>query len=360
MSGPLLPAQQPAPTDSSATSTQPSPQPIVIEQRIDARPRGGFRSWLLYVVLMGSLAANFGMFSAYQEYFADTSGPSEHYHSGEKGASNSKLALIRVSGTIMPPFTDRILKSIKHAKDDSKVKGVLLVVNSPGGLVADSHQIYHRLAELRETKPVVVYMESMAASGGYYVAMGAGEKGKIFAEPTTWTGSIGVIIPRYEVAQLAEKWGIKSDPLKTGKFKDALSPFRELSPDERQVWDNILNQAFDQFLHVIDDNRPKLNFDQVKALATGQVYTAQDALKNGLIDAIGYEEDALNELKKAANLEQARVITYRYQLGLVDVLTGSTQAPDPAAEWRALLEATIPRAMYYFSWGPIVPVPAAN
>lgn len=336
------------------------PQPIVIEQRIDTRPRSWLKSWLFYAILMASLAANVSMYSAYEEYFASASGPIEHYHSGDKDASDSKIALIRISGSIMPPFTDRVLKNIKHAKEDDKVKGVLLVINSPGGFVADSHQIYHRLVELRETKPIVVSMESLAASGGYYVAMGAGEKGKIFAEPTTWTGSIGVIIPHYEVTQLAEKWGVKSEPLKTGKFKDALSPFRELGDDERKVWDNILNQTFEQFLHVIDDNRPKLDYAQVKELATGQIYTAQDALKNGLVDVIGYEEDALRELKKMTGLEKARVVTYHHHLGLIDVLAGSVETRDPSAQLRAMLEGAIPRAMYYFSWVPALPGPSAE
>src|SRR4029077_5357237 len=120
-----------------------------------------------------------------------------------------------VNGTIMPPFTKRILQSIDHAKDDKHVKGVVLVVDSPGGLVSDSHQIYHRLKELGKTKPIFVSMKSLAASGGYYVSMGAGEEGRIFAEPTTWTGSIGVIMPRYEVVELAKKVGIDSKPLKT-------------------------------------------------------------------------------------------------------------------------------------------------
>jgi protease-4 len=103
----------------------------------------------------------------------------------------------------MTPFSDRVIKTIKKVRDDKDVKGVLLAVDSPGGTVTNSHQIYHELKKLAEQKPVVVSMGSLAASGGYFVAMGAGPKGKIFAEPTTWTGSIGVIIPHYEVTEVA-------------------------------------------------------------------------------------------------------------------------------------------------------------
>jgi len=120
-------------------------------------------------------------------------------------------------------------------------------------------------------------MSSLAASGGYFVAMGAGPKSKIFAEPTTWTGSIGVIIPHYEVSDAATKLGIRAAPLKTGEFKDSLSPFRELTPRDKEVWDNILNQSFELFLEVIDENRDTLDMAKTRALATGQVYTAKDA-----------------------------------------------------------------------------------
>src|SRR6266576_4494251 len=117
-------------------------------------------------------------------------------------------------------------------------------------------------------------MGSMAASGGYFVAMGAGTKAKIFAEPTTWTGSIGVIIPHYELTEVAQKIGFKAAPLKTGEFKDSLSPFRELTPRDKEVWDNILTQSFDLFLDVIDENRDTLTKPQVRELANGQIYTA--------------------------------------------------------------------------------------
>ncbi len=175
----------------------------------------------------------------------------------------------------MPPFTERILKSLERAEDDPEVRGVLLIVDSPGGLVADSHQIYHRLTRLREKKPVAVSMRRMAASGGLYVAMGAGPQGMIFAEPTTWTGSIGVIIPRYEISELAEKVGVEPGSLKTGELKDSLNPIRPLSEQEIKVWNEILAESLDQFIDVIDQNRDTLDNAEVRELATGQVYTAK-------------------------------------------------------------------------------------
>jgi len=268
--------------------------------------------------------------------------------------SEDKIALLEVEGTIMPPFTERWLQTIKAIADDKAVKGVVLRIDSPGGLVADSHQIYHRLKELSEKKPVYVAMQRMAASGGYYIAMGAGTQGKIYAEPTTWTGSIGVIIPRYDVSKLAEKWEIKVEPLTTGPFKDALSPFRELTEPERAVWKEIIDDAFQRFVTVIDENRQQLDEAGVKKLATGQVYTANQALANGLVDKIGFLEDALEDLKAQLGLETVRVVSYQLKPTLSDLLMGS-KASETDIRLQALMDATVPRAMYLCSWGLGVP-----
>ncbi|RLS55729.1 MAG: signal peptide peptidase SppA, partial [Planctomycetota bacterium] len=189
---------------------------------------------------------------------SQSQGPIEKFVSGD-AHSLQKLAILEMSGTIMPPFTERTLKTIDHLIEDDSVKGVLLSIDSPGGFVADSHQIYARLLKLREKKPIYVAMKRLAASGGYYVAMAAGPSGKIFAEPTTWTGSIGVIIPRYDVSKLATDYGIKSEPLVTGPFKDTLNPFRAMTPEEFTLWSDIMNDAFDRFKGVIDEGRGTLN-----------------------------------------------------------------------------------------------------
>lgn len=340
----------------SPSETEPSPSPVHWPPP-PPPPGPGWRRalrWATVLLLLVSVATNIVLWNLNATLFSSHSGPSEYYHSGSK-QSQDKLAIIEVSGTIMPPFTSRILRSIKQAKDDKHVKGILLQIDSPGGFVADSHQIYHRLKELAEKKPIIVSMGSLAASGGYYVAMGAGPNSRIFAEPTTWTGSIGVIIPRYELVGLKEKLGIDSKPLKTGEFKDALNPFSPLSEKEKAVWDHILDQAFDQFLTVIDEGREKLTKAQVKKLATGQIYTATDALEHGLIDEIGYEETAIEHLKQVASVKNPRVIKYEFSSGVLDLILGSQARVDPAAQWRELLEATVPRAMFYCSWAPAIP-----
>ncbi len=307
----------------------------------------------MLVALIISILFNIGLYSAYREYFAATDKPAEQFHSGEKFADD-KILLLEVQGTIMPPFTKRILNAIDAAREDDRVKGIVLSIDSPGGLVPDSHQIYEKLKELSETKPMVVAMKRLAASGGYYIAMGGGENCRIFAEPTTWTGSIGVIIPRFDASGLAEKVGLAADPLKTGPFKDALSPFRELSEAERDVWSEILDDAYVRFINVISENRGGLDFDATKALATGQIYTADQAKENGLVDEIGYVPDAIDNLKTQLGLEEARVVSYQFPVSLMELVAGSMEAEQPAAQWRDLLEATVPQAMYLCSWAPAI------
>ncbi|QDU08824.1 signal peptide peptidase SppA [Gimesia aquarii] len=310
------------------------------------------RRWLvrgLVLLLLISLIVNLSFYALYQEYFMSSGGPTEQFEAGDRYATE-KIAIISVTGTIMPPFTERILKSIKKAKEDDQVRGILLEIDSPGGFVADSQQIYHRLSELSKKKPIFVYMKRMAASGGYYIAMGSGEDGVIFAEPTTWTGSLGVIIPRFDMSGLAEKVGVVSDPLKTGEFKDALNPFRNLTKRERAIWDHILDESYQRFLNVITDNRKNLDYEQVKKLATGQIYPAIDAKENGLIDEIGYQEDAIAGLQEKIGLKKVRVIKYNHPASLADILLGSAEASQVENRKQALLESTVPRAMYLASW----------
>lgn len=335
----------------------PAPPSIIIQQV----PPGSFwtHRWLvrlLMIALVFSLMYSLKLHSEYQAYFQSDDGPTEKYRSGDKLAKD-KIAVLEVSGTIMPPFTGHFLKAIKRIKEDEHVKGVLLVVDSPGGLVADSDQIYRKLVDLRKTKPIYVSMKRLAASGGVYVAMGCGEDGKIFAEPTTWTGSIGVIIPRYDASKLAEKFGVSSDSLKTGEFKDSLDPLRPLTDRERSLWSVILDESLQRFVNIVDENRKPLDEAKVKELATGQLFTAEQAKANGLIDEIGDEDAAIDALKSQLNLTKARVVEFNFPVSLTELLFGSVQARDPEMQFRKLLEMSVPRAMYFCGNVPaVVPV----
>ncbi|WP_437185917.1 signal peptide peptidase SppA [Planctomicrobium sp. SH668] len=313
--------------------------------------RSGWKTWVigfLVLVLLSSFALNLMLGSMLSVYMTTEDPPIEQYHSGDKKAS-AKIARIVTDFTIMPPHTHRLIDTIKHVAKDDDVKGIMLVIDSPGGLVSDSHQIYHELMKLNKIKPIYVSMKGIAASGGYYIAMGAGPGSPIYAEPTTWTGSIGVIMPRYDASELAKKVGITSDSLVTGPFKETLSPFKAMSESEKAVWDAILNDSFQRFLAVIDDSRENLDRKQVEAIATGQVYTANQALENGLIDKIGYEEDAIEALKLKLGLSEAKVVDFTFPKSLSETLLGATadlsKAQDPVSR---LIDLSTPRAMYYF------------
>ena len=341
-------------TVSPGESTTVAGGTIVVKVESDRPQR---RSNIGSLILLGLLAAS-AMMNLLLIVGAAMSGPSansvQQIHRDGTAGSPDKLAVIQFSGTIMPPFTDRWMEQIRDAVKDDSVKGVLLEIDSPGGLVADSHQLYHELQKLRAVKPVYVAMKRMAASGGYYIAMGGGPDAKIFAEPTTWTGSIGVIMPRYNAAELATKLGVKTEPLVTGPLKGSLSPFRDLRDDERAVWDAIIDDSFQRFIGVIADNRSNLDSDAVKTLATGQVYTTNQALENGLVDEIGFVEDAIGSLADSLNLTEYDVVEYTSPVGFIEVLLGSTATPPGMME--QLMEAGIPRAFYYCSWSPLIPV----
>lgn len=277
----------------------------------------------------------------------------EQHLSGTPGAAD-RIAVINFVGTISPPFTERWLRQIKQAADDQSVKGVVMAIDSPGGFVADSHQLLREIQKMAKTKPVYVAMKRMAASGGYYIAMGIGEQGRIFAEPTTWTGSIGVIIPRYNATELVQKIGLKAEPLVTGPLKDTLNPFREMTDHEKTVWDAIMQDSFDRFVSVIDQSRTQLDDAAVRALATGQIYTANQALENHLVDELGYIEDAVTALAEQLGLPSHEAFEYRSTPGLIDAILG-TQAHDAGTIADHILQASVPKAMYYASWNPWVP-----
>ncbi len=172
---------------------------------------------------------------------------------------------------------------VEEARDDDNVKGVVLVVDSPGGLVADSHQIYHRLKQLSAEKPVYVAMKRIAASGGVLYRDGSWARTER-SLPNLRPGRApsAVIIPRYDLSAMAEKFGVKSDSLTTGPFKDSLNMLKPLSEADRELWGAIMDDSFDRFVEIVAEGRKGLDEETVRTkLATGQVFTANQALENG-------------------------------------------------------------------------------
>ena len=179
--------------------------------------------------------------------------------------------------------------------------------------------------------PVVVSMGGICASGGYYIAMACGHReGVVFAEPTTWTGSIGVIIPHYNVAGLMEKWDIEEDSIKSHPLKALGSPTKKLTEQERAVLQGLVDDSFGRFKEIVQLGRVRFaqNPEQLNAVATGQVFTAKQAVENGLVDKIGFVEDATARAVELAGIDvkDTQVVRYKREAGLMDLMLFGSNA----------------------------------
>ncbi len=253
----------------------------------------------------------FGLESAYREV---------HY-GGDREATD-KIVIITLDEPIYESTARKLIKQLRKAKEDEYVKAIVLKVDTPGGTITASDHIHREIKRLCrsgfETKPVVVSMQGLAASGGYYISAAAN---KIYAEPTTLTGSIGVIAVLPNVADLLDKWGVKWEVFKSGPMKDSGSPFRPMTDQDRKRWKELIQWFFDRFLTVVVECR-KIKMEELKALATGDLYIADEALEHKLIDAIGYLDDAIEAAKQLARLERAHVVEYKSPMSLAELILG--------------------------------------
>ncbi len=369
----------------SEPSDQPRPPLTVVpigRPQPSARSAGGaiFR-FFLWLVFMGSLGLNFLLFMALVgihglgggDGLGGSLGLQEHFHGGKRTAKN-KIAVVKVDGAIMEGMLGYAHKEIEEAAGDGNVKAIVLRINSPGGSISASDDLLRRLVHLREgttpghpssKKPIVVSMASLAASGGYYIAM-AGDP--LLAERTTLTGSIGVYAAFPNLSQAAEKFGFDMIVIKSDALKDSGSPFKPMKPQERQLWQDMVDHAYDQFLTVVEEGRPKLkgklkdNVEKreilagddkigvpfVRKRADGGIFTADKALKYGLVDRIGDLEDAIAEAAKAAGVgDDYKAITYQKPLALIDLLGIRQTAPaQGAAQLADLAQLATPRLWY--------------
>jgi protease-4 len=231
----------------------------------------------------------------------------------------NKVAIIDVDGVILNAKTGGLLgggdnmmstfrERLDAAADDPNVVAVVLRINSPGGAVTASDIMYQDVSRFRGKthKPVVACMMDVAASGGYYLAMSAD---RIYAHPTTVTGSIGVIMELYNAAGLFQMVGVKSNPIKSGPIKDIGNPAREMTAEERAILQGMVDSFYAQFVQVVARGRG-LPEERVRALADGRVYTGLDAQKLGLVDEVGYLEDAIDCAKSLACVKDAKVVAY--------------------------------------------------
>lgn len=329
---------------------------------------------LLVLVLVVSLGLNFGLFMG--KLGLQPGDPSAFYIGAKqrprfqetlvevpKQPTRDKIVHINLDGIISSmemgglfagsmPSVETLKQSLEQAAKDKNVKAIVLRVNSPGGEVTASDIIYNAVKKTAAVKPVVVYMDSVAASGGYYVACGAT---KIVASETTLTASIGVIMENINYSELFGKVGLSMNTFTSGAFKDSLSGARPMREDEKAYIQNLVTQMYERFVGIVSEARgvPK---EQLKTgVADGRVVTGREALAAKLVDQIGYVEDAYALARELGKAPDAAVVKYHREVSLLDALTSaSTQVGDPNAKVQlnvdvgaAALPKLQPGVLYY-------------
>ncbi len=282
-----------------------------------------------------------------------------------QGTGGDKVLLLDLSGIISeaPLFTlgpqapqvsmlARVREELKKAEDDDRVRALVVRINSPGGTATASDILYKELTEFKARRkiPVVAAFMDVGASGAYYVALAADT---IVAHPTTVTGSIGVIMLTLNAEGLLQKVGVSPITIKSGAKKDMGSPFRGLTEEERQIFQGVIDDLYGRFVSLIVKER-HIPEAQVRAFADGRIYTAPQAKELGLVDRVGYLEDAVQAAKQGAKLSEARVIMYHRPRDYRSNIYSGTPAPEPLdtslVQLSSLLIGPGPRFMYL--WWP--------
>jgi len=270
------------------------------------------KKFLIIVAILVGVVVIFGaMYSLFESTSSITSG--------------EKVGLVRIEGPIVD--SKEAVEEIKAYADDSSIKAILLRVDSPGGAVAPSQEIYDEVKRAASIKSVVTSMGSVAASGGYYIAA---PSTKIVANPGTITGSIGVIMEIPNFQGLMDKVGVHSTTIKSGKFKDIASSTRELTPEEKRLLQDVMDNVHQQFIQAVADGRG-MTFEEVAAIADGRIYSGEQAVKVGLVDELGGLEYAKEVAADLAGIPgEPRIVEKEKRGTLIDMLRGelSSKVPD--------------------------------
>lgn len=273
-------------------------------------------------------------------------------------AFKDRIKVINLSGMIMDndeksvfsitDTTSSTIKKLRKAAENPKIKAVLIRINSPGGTVATSQELNQAVTKLKEKKPVYTSMGDICASGGYYVACATD---KIYANPGTLTGSIGVILNGMNFKGLADKLGVQPQVVKSGLFKDIASPYRAMTDDERKILQSLIDDSYDQFVNAVASGR-KMKVDDVKKIADGRIYSGRQAKKNGLVDELGSYQDAIDELqatcKKKYGLSDDLPVDDKSTSGVFESLFDSQQSSSlmpPLMPQSSNLEASFMREL---------------
>ncbi len=260
------------------------------------------------------------------EFFGTAASPTVSTRTVKAGDAAHSIALVTIQGAIdgggSPLEADGMLEfasdQLRAAREDESVRAVILQIDSPGGGLTASDQIHHEVGRLRESgKPVLAWAGSLMASGGYYIAVAADG---IMANPTSTVGSIGVMMQHFQMRELMEKIGVKIDPVTSGEHKDLGSPFREMTPAERAILQQYVDASYARFVDIVARGR-KIDPEKVRAMATGDIYDAETAKRLGLVDEIGYIEDAVAWAEEKAGARGMRVISYSRVVSFMDIFS---------------------------------------
>lgn len=315
-------------------------QYYTVEPPAGARRRktAGWKIWL--IVLAGVLAAGALLSAAYQKLFPGA---------GAAEPDGPYVAVLFVEGTIAAGNTDSwglpfgyqhgfTLDKIDELIADQRNTGLVLFVDSPGGGIYESDELYLKLSEYKENtgRPLYAYMGSMAASGGYYVSAAADQ---IIANRNCWTGSIGVTIGTLvDISGFLERYGIRSVTITSGENKSMGNIMEPMTEEQQAIFQSLVDEAYDQFAGIVAEER-ELSLERVREIADGRIYSAAQALELGLIDGIASYESALADLRSSYGLESSDVIEIRYQdNSFLGRMLGDARLPDfPGGEAGAVL-----------------------
>ena len=329
----------------NATNQPTQPQPVTVNIETDGKSRNRGCFWwtagsILLLFFVGGglflLAIIASFFSSIEDggAFAQTSSSQamirETLISGDSDSPN-KIAVIDIRGVITNAESswnadiansDFICTQIEKAQDDPNVQAVILRLDTPGGEVTAADKIYHAICELRKktNKPVIASMGSVAASGGVYVAVASNY---IIANKLTTTGSIGVIAQAYNYTELFKKIGLKAEVYKSGPMKDLLNGARPRTPEEVAIIDEFINEVYSEFVKIVAEGRPNITEEQIRntPIGDGRFYSGRKALEYGLVDQLGYFEDAVSKAASMASLgSDYQVVSYQPLTGLASLL----------------------------------------
>jgi protease-4 len=279
-----------------------------------------------------------------------------------EGTGADKVLLVDLAGVLAEepiftfeakpqvPLLARVREELEKAAEDDRVRALVLRINSPGGTVTASDIVYHEITRFKARRkiPVVAAILDVGASGGYYVALAAD---RIVAHPTTVTGSIGVLMLTVNSGGLLEKIGVSTTYIKSGQYKDMGNPFRGLTTEERAIFQEVIDRLYGRFVTLVAKER-RLDESKVRALADGRIYTAEEALSFGLVDRIGYLEDAIALAKGSAGLTDAKIVAYHRPRQYRATIYSAADPPAPSASALDLVRLVASGPRFLYLWWP--------